>query len=160
VKPYGCLAHGKNMNLKYDLVRPDTVVGRSDTCDIQLVDPYVSRRQARIVKEAERILIENVGRNPILINGEAVRKSVLQSGDMLLFGKTQMVFQLVPQIPEVSTDSGESDLDPEMTFLLPDHQSVRKAEESASVDGSTKNMMLAWIALGLILLAVVVYVFF
>jgi pSer/pThr/pTyr-binding forkhead associated (FHA) protein len=147
------------MNLKFELVQPDTVVGRSDTCDIQLVDPYVSRRQARIVKEADRILIENVGRNPILINGETIRKSALQTGDMLLFGRTQMVFQLVPQTPEVTTDAGEPDVDPEMTVLLPDHQPLGKVDESVSADESKKNMILAWIALGVALLSVALYVF-
>ncbi|MCU0587964.1 MAG: FHA domain-containing protein [Syntrophobacteraceae bacterium] len=127
MNPYGRLILGSNHEVFYELEEPETVIGRAEGCDIHLDDPYVSRRQARIFREQGLVRIENLGRNPVLLNGECIEKSVLQNGDMILFGKTQVVFQLSPPLVHQTTDFDDSALDPEMTFLLPEHQTLKSA---------------------------------
>ncbi len=125
MNPYGRLVHGQEQEISYELEQPETVVGRSESCDIRLDDPYVSRRQALIVMDKGIVRIENLGRNPILLNGECIEKSVLQSGDMILLGRTQLVFMLQPPMSDASSYSDDGDLDPDMTFLLPEHQALK-----------------------------------
>ncbi len=129
MNPYGRLVHGQNHEISFDLEQPETVIGRSEDCDIRLDDPYVSRRQAVIVMDKGVARIENLGRNPVLLNGDCIEKSVLQSGDMILFGRTQLVFMLQPMISDASSGSDDADLDPDMTFLLPEHQALKSVSE-------------------------------
>ena len=112
MNPFGSLVLGRNHEVFYELEEPEAVIGRSESCDIHLDDPYVSRRQARIYLDQGIVHIENLGRNPILLNGECIEKSTLQSGDMILFGKTQVVFQLKSPNQEQTGGFDESSLDP------------------------------------------------
>jgi hypothetical protein len=77
------------------------------------------------------VRIENLGRNPILLNGECIEKSVLQSGDMILLGRTQLVFMLQPPMSDASSYPDDGELDPEMTFLLPEHRALKNVPEPA-----------------------------
>lgn len=45
-------------------------IGRSDTTDVVLASPYVSREQALIRTAGNRFVFEAVGRNPVFVNGE------------------------------------------------------------------------------------------
>jgi pSer/pThr/pTyr-binding forkhead associated (FHA) protein len=159
VNPYGRLVHGQNHEIFYELEQPETVIGRSETCDIRLDDPYVSRRQAKIFQDKGCVHIENLGRNPILLNGEFIEKSILQSGDMLLFGKTQVVFQLKSPSRDETTELDDAGLDPEMTCLLPEHQALRSIPEQVSAGrpawGSVS--LRTWSALLLVLLMMLFY---
>ncbi len=74
------------------------VIGRSKECDLSLQDPYISRKQAVIYFANGSYSIENIGRNPIQINGRTVSQAVLQDGDSILFGSIEALFHL----PEAS----------------------------------------------------------
>jgi pSer/pThr/pTyr-binding forkhead associated (FHA) protein len=158
VNPFGRLVLGRNHEVFYELEEPETVIGRSESCDIHLDDPYVSRRQARIYLDQGIVHIENLGRNPILLNGECIEKSTLQSGDMILFGKTQVVFQLKSPNQEQTGDFDESSLDPEMTFLLPEHQALKSAPHEVSAGKPVWREKPAWVAFLLILLMILSYI--
>lgn len=157
---FGRLVLGRNHEVSYELEEPETVIGRSESCDIHLDDPYVSRRQARIFRDCGDVVIENLGRNPILLNGECIEKATLQSGDMILFGKTQLVFQLNDPRAELPVDVDPSDLDPEMTFLLPEHQALKSAPPQTSTGGPLWREKPARTALLLILLLFLAYLLF
>lgn len=159
MNPYGRLVLGQNHEVFHELEEPETVIGRSEGCDIHLDDPYVSRRQARIFLDRGDVVIENLGRNPILVNGECIEKSTLRSGDMILFGKTQVVFQLKSPNPEQVVDLDESALDPEMTFLLPEHQALKSVQQ-VSTGRPVWREKPAWIAFLLILLMALSYIIF
>jgi len=158
VNPFGRLVLGRNHEVFYELKEPETVIGRSESCDIHLDDPYVSRRQARVFLDHGDVVIENLGRNPILLNGECIEKSTLRSGDMILFGKTQVVFQLKSPAPEPAADFDESALDPEMTFLLPEHQALKSVPQQVSTGRPVWREKPAWVAFLLILLMILSYI--
>jgi len=120
VKPYGRLIHGKDPRVDYVLDLSEVIVGRSETCDIRLDDPYVSRRQARIIKDGDQVIIQNIGSNPILVNAEPIDRSHLEDGDMILIGKTQLVFRLESPSEAAFGDQTPDGLerDVEMTALF------------------------------------------
>lgn len=154
MKPYGRLVLGQNHATYHDLEQPETVVGRSENCDIQLDDPYVSRRQARIIQDGNRIHIENLGRNPVLVNGEVIERSILHSGDMILLGRTQLVFQRYAAEPVEAPVFSEVGMDPEMTVLVPEHQALRSFAPSPVQREEKGNLVQILTALALLLIGV------
>jgi pSer/pThr/pTyr-binding forkhead associated (FHA) protein len=119
VPPYARLLHGKDLTANYVLVKPETIVGRSETCDIQLNDPFVSRRQAKISKKGDEVTIENIGRNAILVNAEPTERAVLEDGDMVHMGNTLFVFRRESPL-DLFGDPAPEDLESEteMTVVL------------------------------------------
>lgn len=94
---YGRLIHGRGNSsdraTTYALVKSETIIGRSQSCDIQLTDPHISRRQARIFREDDRVFLESLGGNPVLVNEEPTERTELHDGDMILLGRTLLVFR-------------------------------------------------------------------
>ena len=70
------------------------LLGRSKECDFQLTDSFVSRLQAKISCVDGRYVIENIGSNPIFINGTRAVKRILDNNDKLTVGKTNLVFRI------------------------------------------------------------------
>jgi len=66
------------------------LLGRSNDCDIVIEDPHISRIQAKARFESERYYLENVGRNPIFINGLPTKGQFLAEGDAITFGTTSL----------------------------------------------------------------------
>ena len=59
------------------LEQGNTLIGRSEDCDIRLLHPMVSRRHAVVSRNADIITIGDMGSlNGVLVNGVAVNKSV------------------------------------------------------------------------------------
>lgn len=70
-----------------------TVIGRSKTADLLLVDPSVSREHAVIVREGERWILEDLGSaNGLQVNGEASKRHTLAEGDILTIGDSVLIF--------------------------------------------------------------------
>ncbi len=117
MKPYGRLIYGKEPAMSHVLDRSEVIVGRSETCDIRLDDPYISRRQARIYIDREQVVIQNIGGNPILVNAERTDRAVLADGDMVLLGKTQMVFR-VDALVDMFGDALPAEMEPESEMTV------------------------------------------
>ncbi|HEY8430343.1 MAG TPA: response regulator [Sandaracinaceae bacterium] len=86
---------GHHTGMRYPLVGGAVVLGRSDDCDLQLDDPKVSRVHARLVRQGEQWLIEDLGsRNGTLVNGERLtERRALSFGDRVqLSPDTMLVF--------------------------------------------------------------------
>lgn len=73
---------------------PDNaVLGRMPGCDVQLDDPSVSRRHARISRDGGRWLIEDMGStNGITVNGTSVEREYLTGGEQLELGNVRVRF--------------------------------------------------------------------
>jgi type VI secretion system protein len=70
-------------------------IGRADTCELRLADAekYVSRVHAKIVYDVDGFYIEDVGRNPSIINTKPLggaRRKQLVPGDSLVIGDYQL----------------------------------------------------------------------
>jgi pSer/pThr/pTyr-binding forkhead associated (FHA) protein len=71
------------------------VLGRAPECDLVLDGPSVSRRHARIVREADAFVIEDLGSaNGTLVNGARAERCRLEVGDELRIDEFQLTFVL------------------------------------------------------------------
>jgi Nif-specific regulatory protein len=62
-------------------------------CDVQLDDPSVSRRHARISKANQGWLIEDLGStNGIMVNGASVDREYLTGGEDIELGNVRLRF--------------------------------------------------------------------
>jgi hypothetical protein len=74
-----------------------TVLGRSRRCDIVLTDPNVSRQHAEIRRQNDGFLVRDLGStNGMRINRRDSRQAVLQHGDRIELGTTELLFERLP----------------------------------------------------------------
>jgi two-component system cell cycle response regulator len=83
---------GSNVGEMYKLDKAQLVIGRGDKADLRLVDDGISRDHARIVKEGEQMVLEDMGStNGTYCNGERVSRRALAEGDKILLGSTTIL---------------------------------------------------------------------
>jgi len=82
----------KDSEKNYEIDLP-CVVGRGDEADLKLADPSISHRHVRLFFDGNRIQGEDLqSANGVYVNGERiVGRVVLESGDCLQLGRTQLV---------------------------------------------------------------------
>ena len=85
----------------FEVNQEEFFIGRRKNCEIYIDDPHVSGRQARIRFQDGRYILENLGRNPTLVNAKQVKRHFLQNGDSVTVGITQFIFQFVEERVEV-----------------------------------------------------------
>jgi adenylate cyclase len=69
-------------------------IGRSETSEIVLADPSVSREHAVVEIRAGEPVVRDLGStNGTFVNGRRVRAQSLRDGDELVFGSTKMRFE-------------------------------------------------------------------
>jgi hypothetical protein len=77
----------------YDVDKRRTVIGRSKECDVQVVDPNVSRRHAELRQEGTAYWIVDLdSTNGVVVNGRRLKRAKLESGDKITLGSTELVF--------------------------------------------------------------------
>jgi hypothetical protein len=70
------------------------VIGRSDECDVVLVDPGASRRHAEVRREGDEWVILDLGStNGTELNGRRVNRHRLSPGDRILIGGATLEFR-------------------------------------------------------------------
>jgi len=75
-------------------VEGKSLIGRSEECDIFLVDPSVSRTHAVVeLVEGEPSVVDLGSTNGTFVNGKRIEASALRAGDELKFGNTVMRFE-------------------------------------------------------------------
>ena len=75
-------------------LRPDRryVMGRSRTCDITIRDPHLSRQHIALHVLSDGIRLTDLGSsNGCKVNDEAVREKLLQAGDRIRLGETELL---------------------------------------------------------------------
>jgi hypothetical protein len=111
---------------KAPLLKTETTIGRSASCDVVLDSALVSRRHARILMSDAGLFIEDLGsRNGIIVNGTLVRGSArLSLGDRLRIG---------PEILLVErSGEGKREPAPGPTHALDDKKMTLSAEASSA----------------------------
>jgi len=82
-----------DMPEQHVITKPVTIIGRSAESDIQIVTHFVSREHARICKDRNGIVIENLGStNGVFVNSIRVERQTLRHGDWVTIGETQFRF--------------------------------------------------------------------
>ncbi len=95
-KPRAWLAYPESPDQPvYSLDREEQLIGRGEGCHIIVDDRYISRRQAKIYWKTGLLILEDYGRNPILLNGEPFREVMLKDGDILTLGSAQFVVRVL-----------------------------------------------------------------
>lgn len=93
---------------EYRLERPSITLGRSATCELQLMSALVSRRHARLTLSNLGVTVEDLGsRNGVYINSVRVIGTVrLKPGDRLAIGDEVLHFGEVEDLGEKDQPSG------------------------------------------------------
>jgi pSer/pThr/pTyr-binding forkhead associated (FHA) protein len=107
------LIHRADPRNSHEIQKARFMLGRSKECDIVLDDPHISRRQARVALKDRRYCIENIGRNPIYVNGRCIPRQFLRNGDEIVFGKTKYLLRIEDRSDRAAGGSTE-----EKTMLL------------------------------------------
>lgn len=93
----------------YPLSRARTVIGRGSEADITVDDTGISRRHVMITWDGNRAQVEDLGStNGSKLNGEPVKKAILEPGSVIAIGRTRIVFQVLPQAaPSSGSDAAQ-----------------------------------------------------
>jgi len=84
---------GPNAGSKYVLSEGEVLIGRHPESDLFLDDVTVSRRHARVIRDAVGVCVKDDGSlNGTYVNGERVEEALLRSYDELRIGKYVIVF--------------------------------------------------------------------
>ncbi len=90
------VVEGDDNGLAYRINQAQTVIGRGDVADIQVIDDEVSKRQCTIRVEGSVISLVDLGSlNGTLINGRPMRAEVIQRlrhMDEIQIGNTRLLF--------------------------------------------------------------------
>ena len=84
---------------RFEIGTKEVLIGRSQDCDICLSEKHISRHQARIYIENSCYVIENLGKNPLFINGKPIEKHFLRDSDHISFGNTEYIFHVEENKP-------------------------------------------------------------
>jgi hypothetical protein len=114
------------------------LIGRSSRAHIILPNAGVSRRHARLVREGDQWVVEDLGSaNGTRVNGESVKRHALVSGDCILVGKYMLKFTDEGRPGPLPAESADD--------LLPYHSSVVTAvqDETYEMPGAQARRMAA-----------------
>jgi hypothetical protein len=82
---------------EWELREAVTVIGRSRRCDIVLTDPNVSRQHAEIRRQDDGFMALDLGStNGMRVNRRDIKQAVLQHGDRIELGTTELLFERLP----------------------------------------------------------------
>lgn len=100
-----CLT-GKNKGLVYFILGKRIVLGRSENCDIQILDAKSSREHAEITKVGEQYVLTDLGsQNGIIVNDLKVSQHTLTTGDKIIVGQTVFKYSLFVNEDQSQEDS-------------------------------------------------------
>ena len=78
----------------WPLAAPELTIGRAEQSDIPLADPGVSRNHARVVREGDDFIVEDLrSTNGTQVNGQPIRRRRLANGDLLKLASSTLQFR-------------------------------------------------------------------
>ena len=85
--------YGLELGKKFNLNRPQIIIGRSSKADIQIDQEAVSRNHCKIINTGNAIMLRDMGStNGTYVNDEPVDEYVLRDGDLIKIGRTIFKF--------------------------------------------------------------------
>ena len=80
--------------VSYALAKPSVTIGRLPECDVVVDDAGASRQHARIVRTESGFVLTDLGStNGTMVNGEQIQEHVLEHGDRITIGETELEFR-------------------------------------------------------------------
>jgi hypothetical protein len=120
------------------------VVGRDPACQLNDLDPLLSRRHAEFVSTARGVTIRDLrSRNGILVNGEKVPEHALKPGDMIQLGHLHLTYVEEPlaTTPEDRSRShATTEIDLELPALTPIDLGIGDAPALPAATAPTTSM--------------------
>ena len=96
VKAVLVVVHGELEGRVYPIRNGDNRIGRSETCDVVLASPKVSREHAVLVHDEGLFVIAPLSEaNPTYLNEAVSPGGELADGDQLRLGRTTLRFRIV-----------------------------------------------------------------
>lgn len=87
------IERGQNTGTRIPLVHFPITVGRDQTNQVVINDTEVSRNHLRIKQRGKLFVVEDLdSRNGTYVNGDRILNSIIQSGDKILIGNTELIF--------------------------------------------------------------------
>ena len=78
----------------WPLAAAELTIGRAEQSDIPLADPGVSRNHARVVREGDDFIVEDLrSTNGTEVNGQPIRRRRLANGDLLKLASSTLQFR-------------------------------------------------------------------
>src|SRR4051812_29648482 len=94
------------------------LIGRDNSCGLQILDQGVSREHAEIFRVGEMVFIRDLGsRNGSFVNDERIEEELLREGDVVRVGNTQLLFESAKEAREGDLEFEEDDQQPFKTSL-------------------------------------------
>ena len=94
----------------YEINSNETIVGRSSDVDFRLVDLYISRHHARIVRKNGKFQIVDLkSTHGTFINGQRGEEQTLRDGDQVRLGRKELLFGTRLSELRPSTTAGDFD---------------------------------------------------
>ena len=76
------------------LTKPSVTIGRLPECDVVVDDAGASRQHARIRRTEGGFVLTDLGStNGTMVNGEPIQEHVLEHGDRITIGETELEFR-------------------------------------------------------------------
>lgn len=96
---------GTNQGQIYPILKPDIVIGRDSDVDLVIRNPEISRQHARIYRQGNDLVIEDMGStNGTFVNGNRITSPhLLQKGDQIVLGeKNTFLFEQINPDPDAT----------------------------------------------------------
>lgn len=91
--PYMEVVEGELAGMSFPLTKQEITIGRGEENDIVIKDAMVSSRHACITIRKEAIIIDDLhSTNGTIVNGVNIQSHMLDEGDHILIGGTELVF--------------------------------------------------------------------
>jgi two-component system, cell cycle response regulator len=91
-RAYLIVLAGSSVGEMYKIVAENTVIGRGQQADIQVIDEGISRRHAEIVHQGDKIFIRDLqSTNGTFCNGDRIGEHQLSDGDKIQVGSTTIL---------------------------------------------------------------------
>lgn len=133
---------GSALGKRYELDRLETIMGRHPECHVVLDSGAVSRQHAKIVRDADRYLLEDLkSRNGTFVNGRLIGEpTALQDGDVLRICELELSFHADLGPSNFSETQREGSSMGVLIFddadEIPTHSVTAKIEVRSGVHGS------------------------
>jgi two-component system cell cycle response regulator len=81
--------YGANIGRRYFLDRPEQIIGRSESANIQVDQDSISRQHCKILNQSGRFMLHDMGStNGTFVNDDPVEERELRDGDVIRLGQT------------------------------------------------------------------------
>ena len=131
----------KESTLKeYPMDKASYTIGRKPDNDIQIDNPVVSGKHARVFRDGRKVVLEDLGStNGTFVNKKKISKVDLKHKDIIFIGKHTIVFLSDDPVAQLEAASGakEDDLDATMVLQTKAHAKMSGAGKEAGLGGLT-----------------------